>query len=147
MVMRPFNESLYLAHFLPISCTFLKHFSQLSFRSLSLLSIWNPSKVNLSSQLSVNSGQSLSLVLQLPPIGITAVFSKLQWSPLILAKCFKNSIHLLRQFGSLLIKIEVSSANVSLLDSFWAQLIPCISFVLLIYSNLPLLYLLYSAFA
>ena len=49
----------------------------------------------------------------------------------MLGKCFENSIHFLRYFGSHLIHIDVSSANISLCETFWAYVIPSISFVLL----------------
>ena len=65
-------------------------------------------------------GHNLSVVAKLPPIGITEVFSRLHCSPEILAKCFRIDIQSLKYSGFLLTNMLVSSAKVSVRDSFLA---------------------------
>ena len=67
--------------------------------------------MNSDSQLSANSGHSLSDVLKLPPIGMTEVFSKLHCNHEIFAKCFEISTYLLRYSEFIFINILVSPAG------------------------------------
>ena len=92
--------------------------------------------MNLFSQLSVNSGHSLSSMSKLPPMAMTKVYSSLQWRPLVLARGFGISTHFIKYSRFLLTKIEVSLATISDLYSLLAYPFMCLVSLILINNNI-----------
>ena len=98
-------------------------------------SIVNPRIVKVLSHSMPSSGQSMSFLSVLLPMGITTVFATLQASPDILWKALMYFVAYSKLCAVLCRNIVVSSAKVSLLASYFAKIIPVRFFVWLIFKS------------
>ena len=91
-----------------------------------MLSIVKPRIVKVSSHVIPKSGHKVSYLLVFCPIGMTTVLSRLQARPEMLWNCVIYFVVFLKLVSFRSRNIVVSSAKVSLRDSFSAKVMPVI---------------------